>query len=87
VLHPANAANGNLARVAGKRVYLVHGARDWMFAVETARIARDHLQDAGAELVYREIADLSHTYPREETARILEWFDPMLSIPPQDAEV
>lgn len=87
VLHPGNAANGNLARVAGKRVYLVHGARDWMFPVETARIARDRLQDAGADLVYREIADLSHTYPREENARILEWFDPILSIPPPDAEV
>jgi phospholipase/carboxylesterase len=87
VLHPANAANGNLARAAGKRLYLVHGERDWMFPVETAHIARDRLQDAGAELVYREIADLSHTYPREENARILEWFDPMLSMPPHDTEV
>jgi hypothetical protein len=24
-------------------------------------------------VTYREIADLSHTYPREENARILEW--------------
>ena len=32
------------------------------------------LSDAGAAVVYREIADLSHTYPRDENARILDWF-------------
>ena len=32
------------------------------------------LSAAGARVVYRELADLSHTYPREENARILEWF-------------
>ena len=87
-IEPAyNAANGNLSRATGKRIYLVHGARDWMFPVETARIARDRLKDAGAEIVYREIDDLSHTYPRDENARILEWFDPALSIPRHDSEV
>ena len=29
--------------------------------------------DAGAAVTYREIEDLSHTYPREENARILDW--------------
>jgi phospholipase/carboxylesterase len=86
VLHPANATNGNLTRAAGRRIYLVHGARDWMFPVETARSARDRLQDAGADLVYREIADLSHTYPREENARILEWLDPVLAAPAREGE-
>jgi phospholipase/carboxylesterase len=81
VLHPSNALNGNLERATGKRIYLVHGARDWMFPVETARMARDRLSAAGADLVYREIADLSHTYPREENGRILEWLDPVLAIP------
>jgi phospholipase/carboxylesterase len=81
VLHPNNAGNGNLGRAAGKRIYLVHGARDWMFPVETARMARDRLREAGADLVYREIDDLSHTYPREENRRILEWLDPVLAIP------
>lgn len=82
VLHPATAANGNLERAKGKPVYLVHGARDWMFPVETARIADDQLRRAGAAVVYRELDDLSHTYPREENARILEWFDPSLGLPP-----
>jgi phospholipase/carboxylesterase len=81
VLHPNNFINGNIGRVAGKRIYLVHGARDWMFPVDTARVARDRLQEAGADLVYRELSDLSHTYPREENGRILEWLDPVLAIP------
>jgi phospholipase/carboxylesterase len=80
VLHPVNAVNGNLDRAAGTRIYLVHGALDWMFPVQTARWARDRLEEAGASLVYREIADLSHTYPREENGRILAWLDPSLAI-------
>jgi len=31
------------------------------------------LQEAGARLVYRELADLSHTYPRDENPKILDW--------------
>jgi phospholipase/carboxylesterase len=80
VLHPASFANGNLDRAAGRRIYLVHGALDWMFPVALAREAAEVLREAGAELVYREIADLSHAYPREENARILEWFDPELAL-------
>jgi len=51
----------------------VHGALDWMFPVQIARMGRDALQAAGARVVYREIEDLSHTYPRDENPRILEW--------------
>ncbi len=64
----------------GKPVYLVHGARDWMFPIATARMARDELTRMGTELVYREIPDLSHTYPREENASVLEWLDPSLCL-------
>lgn len=60
-------------RLAGLPVYLVHGALDWMFPVDTARLARDALTAAGARVTYREIDDLSHTYPREESVRILDW--------------
>jgi len=80
VLHPANLANGNLDRAAGRRIYLVHGALDWLFPVQVAREAAELLREAGADLVYREIEDLSHTYPREENAAILEWFDPGLAL-------
>jgi len=74
VLHPANFANGNMARAKGRRVYLVHGALDWMFPVQLARAAAEELEKAGADLVFREIEDLSHTYARDENARILDWF-------------
>jgi phospholipase/carboxylesterase len=81
VLHPANLANGNLERARGRRIYLVHGALDWMFPIAVARIACERLRAAGAELVFREIDDLSHTYAREENDRILAWFDPSLALP------
>ncbi|MBB85214.1 MAG: phospholipase [Deltaproteobacteria bacterium] len=66
----------SLDRAREKPIYLVHGALDWMFPVAMAREAAASLEEAGAALVYREIDDLSHTYPREENARIIEWFDP-----------
>lgn len=71
--HPMLLEGAGAQRVAGLPVYLVHGVLDWMFPVDVARMARDALTAAGAEVVYRELADLSHTYPREENARILDW--------------
>jgi phospholipase/carboxylesterase len=68
-----------VARAAGRRIYIAHGALDWMFPVDLARAAAETLRDAGALVTFREIEDLSHTYPREENARILEWFDPGLA--------
>ncbi len=79
VLHPANFGNGNLARAKGRRIFLVHGALDWMFPIDLARAAADHLREAGAELEFREIEDLSHTYPREINTELLAWLDPALS--------
>ena len=52
-----------------ERVGWVH----WMFPVATARRAREALEAAGARLVYRELEDLSHTYPRDENPRIFDW--------------
>jgi phospholipase/carboxylesterase len=86
VLHPLNFASGNLERARDRRIYLVHGARDWMFPIGLAHAARDALQQAGAALEFREIADLSHSYPREENARILDWFDASLA-PAEPASV
>lgn len=80
VLHPLNFGLGNVARASDRRIHQVHGALDWLFPVALARIARDALQHAGAALVYREIEDLSHTYPREQNAAILDWFDPALTL-------
>jgi phospholipase/carboxylesterase len=64
---------GGLERARGRPIYLIHGALDWMFPVYTARMAREALEAVEARLVYRELADLSHTYPRDENPRILDW--------------
>jgi phospholipase/carboxylesterase len=64
---------GGLERARGRPIYLVHGALDWMFPVYTARMAQEALVAVGARLVYRELPDLSHTYPRDENPRILDW--------------
>ena len=81
VLHPENFANGNMQRARGRRVYLVHGSLDWLFPVGLARAAAEELEHAGAALQYREVEDLSHTYPREINDEILRWFDPVLALP------
>ncbi len=63
------------ARVTGLPIYIVHGALDWMFPSAMARAAARSLTDAGASVTYREIEDLSHTYPREMNAEILAWME------------
>ena len=44
-----------------------------MFPIYTAHLTREALNAAGAHVVYREIEDLSHTYPRDENPKILDW--------------
>jgi phospholipase/carboxylesterase len=80
VLHPANEALGNLGRARSVPIYLVHGAQDFLFPVALARLARDTLLNAGAALEYRELPELSHTYPRSQNVRILRWFE---ALPPR----
>ena len=72
--HPAIVSAAPPDRLQGLPIYLTHGANDWMFPVYVAQAAAKALTEAGATVVYREIADLSHTYPGEENARILRWF-------------
>jgi phospholipase/carboxylesterase len=86
VLHPITHVNGQLASAAGKRIYLVHGAMDWMFPIDSARETHATLAAAGAQILFREIEDLSHAYAREQNAQILNWFDPSLELPDPPAE-
>ena len=72
--HPMLMSFADADRVRGLPIHIVHGAQDWMFPLELARSAERTLAEAGANVVYREIADLSHTYPRDENAHILDWF-------------
>ncbi|MGC1413092.1 MAG: hypothetical protein WA864_29605 [Acetobacteraceae bacterium] len=71
--HPLLLTMADPGRVKGLPVYLVHGAQDWMFPVSTARTAHRALTAAGAKVTYREIADLSHAYPRDENSGMLDW--------------
>jgi hypothetical protein len=50
--------------------------------VQLARMARDTLTDAGAALEYRELPNLSHTYPRSENVLILKWFETLAGANP-----
>ncbi len=72
--HPLILGMADAERVRSLPICIVHGAHDWMFPPEMARSAENALRQAGANVVYRRIADLAHTYPRDENARILDWF-------------
>lgn len=81
VLHPDISMSGKIRYASGRPVYLVHGTLDWMFPVEAAWMARDELTRAGANLTFREIEGLSHTFARTECPALIEWFNPSLTIP------
>jgi len=72
--HPMMMGLANPDRVRGLPIHIVHGAQDWMFPPGVAQSARHALEQAGAMVIHREIADLSHTYPRDENSAILDWF-------------
>jgi len=71
--HPFLMQVAEPGRIKNLPVYLVHGALDWMFPVDTARLAYSTLKNAGVDIHYSEIDDLSHTYPVEENWKILKW--------------
>jgi phospholipase/carboxylesterase len=71
--HPMMAAYADKARIAGLPIHIAHGVRDWMFPVDMAREAAEALTHAGAKVTYRELEDLSHTYPRELNGPLLAW--------------
>ena len=71
--HPMLAQMADPGRLAGLPIHIAHGALDWMFPVDMAREAHQALAAAGADVTYRELPDLSHTYPRELNPEILQW--------------
>jgi phospholipase/carboxylesterase len=71
--HPLMAEMASSDRLRGLPVHLVHGALDWMFPVQVARQTHAALAAAGANIVYRELDDLSHCYPNEINAAVLRW--------------
>jgi phospholipase/carboxylesterase len=73
--HPLMAEIADAERLRGLPVFITHGQQDWMFPVQTARQTRQLLSAAGANVTYRELDDLSHCYPREINAEILQWLN------------
>jgi phospholipase/carboxylesterase len=72
--HPMLLSFMDAGRIRDLPIRIVHGALDWMFPAAMARGAEAALRSAGARVVHREIADLSHTYPREENPATMDWF-------------
>lgn len=72
--HPMMLGFTSPQRLAGLPIHITHGALDWMFPVDRARTAYRTLAAAGAAVVYRDIADLSHAYPRDGQSEVLDWF-------------
>ena len=71
--HPMMAEMADAERLRGLPVHIVHGRLDWMFPVQVARQTSQALSAAGADVIYRELDDLSHCYPREMNAEMLAW--------------
>lgn len=72
--HPMLAEMASAARTANLPTYIVHGELDWMFPSKFAELAAQTLTAAGAKVELEIIPDLSHTYPREVNARVMDWF-------------
>ncbi len=81
VLHPEIPMSNRMQYANNRDIYLVHGTIDWMFPIETAYMAQQELMAAGANLVFRPIEGLSHTYCRAENPDLIKWFNPDLEIP------
>ncbi|WP_027522123.1 phospholipase [Bradyrhizobium sp. Ec3.3] len=73
--HPLMAEMADAARLQGLPTFITHGKLDWMFPVQVARQTQSALSAAGADVTYREIDDLSHCYPREINAELLQWLN------------
>ena len=73
--HPLMAEMADAERLRGLPVHIVHGKLDWMFPVQIARQTQQALSAAGASVTYRELDDLSHCYPREMNAVVLQWMN------------
>lgn len=74
--NPLLVAMSDTDRMQDLPVFVLHGARDWMFPSTMAQEAARTLAAAGAKVSCDVIEDLSHTYPREKNATLLEWLSP-----------
>lgn len=75
--HPLLVQMADGDRLRGLPIHILHGALDWMFPVEMARHAHRAMARAGAVVTYREVEDLSHTYPPDLNGAVLDWLNAM----------
>ncbi|MSP43622.1 MAG: phospholipase [Alphaproteobacteria bacterium] len=62
-------------RMKGLPVHITHGALDWLFPPAQGRAMANGLESFEANVIYREIEDLSHTNPDDdENAEVMDWF-------------
>ena len=66
-------AMADTERLRGLPIHIIHGDKDWMFPRQMAEDAAQHFTAAGANVTYRPIADLSHTYGADLSTLILDW--------------
>lgn len=72
--HPLLLEFADADRLRGLPVHIVHGALDWMFPADIAHTAARALEARGAQVVHREIPDLSHAFATDEAPAVLRWF-------------
>ncbi len=72
--HPLLLESVSRDRLNGLPICITHGALDWMFTVDVAQTAAYAFTSAGANVHYREIADLAHVYPEDANPELVDWF-------------
>lgn len=72
--HPMLIEMMSKERLSDLPICITHGALDWMFTVDIAQTAEYSFSAAGANVLYREIADLAHTYPEDLNPDLVDWF-------------
>ncbi|GIL21091.1 MAG: hypothetical protein DWB56_02240 [Candidatus Jettenia sp.] len=55
-------------------VYIVHGAQDTVIPAEAARDALSRLEKLNYRVAYKELPEMKHRFPLDETGEILDWF-------------
>lgn len=71
--HPMLVQTADASRVKGLPIHILHGSRDWMFHPDMARTADSYFRVAGANVTFREIEDLSHSYGADLSTMIMDW--------------
>ena len=72
--HPTLIEVMSKERLQGLPICITHGALDWLFTVDIAQMAEYLFTAAGANVFYREIADLSHAFPQDANPELVDWF-------------